>query len=326
MISNKDFWKDGAMKPKKILIEILIVVFAFILFTIWYQNCIRKTVPTTSLALVKNFDIYLITTDEDYQFWQYVNNGAEDMATLTGVRYYWRAPDERSPEKQVEIINEAVNSGAEALLVVADDPILISGVIEDAKARGVKVVYVDAPSNEEAITTLSTENYEAGFAAGQIMLSKLTDMGINEGAIGIINIRDKITTMQRVEGFRDALAEEPSYNVLEAINTNGEPRSAQLAAEQIIEQNSDLVGLFGTNEGTSQGVGNAIKANDNRFVGVGFDKSDITLDLLYDGSLKAIIDQNPYTMGYLGMAEAIAAVLGKDTGPDYIDTGFKILE
>jgi ribose transport system substrate-binding protein len=86
------------------------------------------------------------------------------------------------------------------------------------------------------------------------------------------------------------------------------------------------VGLFGTNEGTSEGVGSANKANDNRFVRIGFDKSDVTMALLNGGSLDVIIKQNPYTMGYQGMAEALAALLGKDTGPEIIHTGFSIME
>ncbi len=314
------------MKHRKIIIDILIILLALLLFIIWDQNYIGKTEPTSSLSLVKYYEVYLITTDEKYQFWQYMNEGAADMAALTGIGYFWRFPDERDPEKQIDIINEAVNQGAEALLVAADDPRLISRAIEDAKARGVEVIYVDAPANEEAITTLSTENYEAGFVAGQRMISYLDSLGIKGGSIGIISIKDKSTTMRREEGFKEAMVGEPSYKILQTVYTNGEPDIAQQAAEQVIDQNVDLVGLFGTNEGTTQGVGNAIKANDNRFVGVGFDKSDITMKLLGDGSLKVIIEQNPYTMGYLGMAEAIAGILGKNTGPSFINTGFSVLE
>ncbi len=248
------------------------------------------------------------------------------MAALTGVKYFWRYPDERNPDKQITVINNAVDDGAVALLVAADNPKLISGAIEDAKARGVKVIYVDAPANEEAVTTLSTENYEAGFAAGNKMIEYLEGQGMESGSIGIVSIINKSTTMQREEGFRDAFAEKTDYTILKTVYTNGEPYNAQLAAQELINQNSDLVGLFGTNEGTSEGVGYANKAYDNRIVGVGFDKSDITKKLLNEGSLKVIIEQNPYTMGYLGMAEAIASILGKNTGPNFINTGFTILE
>ena len=314
------------MKHSKIIINIVVISVAFFLFTIWYQNCIRSTVPTSSLSVVKYYKVYLITTNEKYQFWKYVNDGAADMATLTGVKYFWRFPDERNPEKQIELINKAVDEGAQALLVAADDPKLISGTIEDAKARGVEVVYVDAPANEEALTTLATDNYEAGLVAGQKMISYLDSMGKKEGTIGIISILEKSTTKQREQGFRDAFATELTYKILPTVYTDGEPDNAQLAAEQVINQNTDLVGLFGTNEGTTQGVGYAIKKNDNKFVGIGFDKSDITKQLLNAGSLKVIINQNPYTMGYLGMAEAIAGMLGKNTGPSSINTGFTVLE
>lgn len=314
------------MSRSRIIRNILILILAFLLFTIWYQKCIINDVPTSTLPLVKYYDVYLISTDEKYQFWQYVNNGAADMAEIVGINYFWRAPVVREPEEQIKIINKVVEDGADGLLVVADDPRLISGAIEDAKARGVKVVYIDAPANEEVITTLSTDNYEAGFAAGYSMISNLKKSGIKEGSIGIIDVRSKVTTQQRDAGFRDALNTEPSYKVLETIDTNGDPRNAELAAEQMINQNDNLVGLFATNEGTSEGIGNAIKKNKNNIVGIGFDKSDTTMELFNEGSLKAIISQHPYTMGYLGVAEIVAALLGKDTGPSFIDTDFTVIE
>ncbi|MDF2611836.1 MAG: periplasmic binding protein/LacI transcriptional regulator, partial [Lachnospiraceae bacterium] len=189
-----------------------------------------------------------------------------------------------------------------------------------------KVIYVDSPAYEEAITTLATDNYEAGIRAGQTMISILDNMGINNGSIGIISYASKANTLLREAGFRETLAEDKRFNILETIYTvSGDPEESQKAAERMINENEDMVALFGTNEGTSEGIGLAIKANDNKYVGVGFDKTDVMMELLQDGSLKAIIAQNPYTMGYLGMAEAVAAILGNDTGPEYINTGVSVI-
>jgi len=198
--------------------------------------------------------------------------------------------------------------------------------IEDAKARNVKIIYVDSPAYEEATTTLTTNNYEAGVLAGQTMISILDEMGIESGSIGIINLAAKENTRLREIGFRDTLAKDVRFKVLETIYTETDiPEDTQEAAERMINENEDLVALFGTSEGTSIGVGNAIKANENRYVGVGFDKTEVMTQLLNDGNLQAIIDQNPYTMGYLGMAQAVAAIFGKDTGPEYIDTGVTVV-
>ncbi|MDF2944742.1 MAG: periplasmic binding protein/LacI transcriptional regulator [Herbinix sp.] len=322
----KDLRKQVMMKLKRIIINISVISFAFLLFCIWYQKSILNTSETTSSSLIKYYKVYLVTTDKEYQYWDYVNKGAADLAAAIGINYSWDAPAVRDVNKQIEIINNAVDDGADALLVAADDPKRISGVIEDAKARGVKIIYVDSPAYEEAITTLATNNYEAGVVAGQTMISTLENMGINSGSIGIISVVAKENSNQRERGFRKTLETDGRYTLLETIYTNGEPTVAQEAAEFIINENRDLVGLFGTNEGTSVGVGNAIKANENRFVGIGFDETDVMLKLLEEGSLKAIIVQNPYTMGYLGMAEAVAAILGKDTGPTYINTGVSVLE
>ena len=314
------------MKINKLIIDVAIITLAFLLFILWYRNSIGDVTQTT-FSNIKYYKVYLITTDKGYQYWDIMNKGAADMAAITGIDYRWEAPSERSTEKQIEIINEAVEDGANAIIVAADDPKYISGAIEDAKAKGVKVIYVDSPAYEEAITTLATDNYEAGVQAGQTMISLLDMAGINNGSIGIINLAAKANTKLREVGFRDTLANDARFKVLDTIYTETDkPDLTQRAAERMIHENENLVALFGTSEGTSIGVGNAIKANDNKYIGVGFDKTEDMIKLLQDGNLKAIIDQNPYTMGYLGMAEAIAAILGKNTGPEYINTGVSVVK
>lgn len=310
---------------KKNIIDLSVIFVAFLLFIIWHQNAIANKARETFNRL-PFYDVYLITTDKQYEYWEFMNKGAADMAEAIGIKYIWDAPEERSVAKQIEIIDKAVNAGAEAILVAADDPRLISSVIEDAKARSIKVIYVDSPAYEEAITTLATDNYEAGVQAARSMLSILDSDGITSGSIGIISYASKANTELRERGFRDTLINDSRFRVLDTIYTvSGEPEEAQAAAERMIEQSEDLVALFGTNEGTSEGVGYAIKVNNNRYIGVGFDQTEANINLLQDGSLRAIIAQNPYTMGYLGIAEAVAAILGKDTGPEFINTGIKVI-
>lgn len=313
------------MNRNRIIINLLVVTLAFFIFALWYRNNIVDEAKTTT-SLIPYYKVYLITTDEEYQYWDYVNQGASDMAAAIGINYIWDAPEERTATKQIEVINRAVDDGANALLVAADDPKRIASAIEDAKARGVKIIYVDAPANEEAITTLATNNYEAGVIAGQTMLSELDKQGFKSGSIGIISVASKQNTELREAGFRKVIVDDSRFKLLNTIQTNGEVMVAQEAADRLIKENNDLVGLFGTNEGTSEGVGYAIKANNNIITGIGFDRTDRMLQLLRDGSLKAIMAQNPYTMGYLGVAQAVAAILGNDTGPDYLNTGVSVLE
>jgi len=86
------------------------------------------------------------------------------------------------------------------------------------------------------------------------------------------------------------------------------------------------VGIFGANEGSTAGTGNAIKAAaDSGVIGVGFDKSDTIMGLINDGFLLCTMAQNPDVMGEEGVKAAVAVLAGEDLGGKVIDTGVSVL-
>ena len=186
------------------------------------------------------------------------------------------------------------------------------------------LIYVDSPANYDgAVQTLATNNKNAGVLAGEQMLAALEAKGITEGTIGIVNVNAATaSTAQREEGFREALADS-GFEILETQYSNGDATLSQEIANNYITEG--VVGLFGANEGCSVGVGNAIAANGNELIGVGFDKSDAILNLVVDGSLLCTMAQNPYDMGYQGMMTAAAALQGETEFED-VDTGVSVLD
>lgn len=278
-------------------------------------------------ALAEGELVYLITMDRMDQHWVAVDEGAKTMAEALGLSYKWDAPDVKDNAKQIEALNNAVAEGAALILLAANDPVAISMAVKDAKDAGVKIIYVDSPAEEPAIATLSTDNYNAGVLAGQTMIANLDEIGQASGKIGVISVNTATnSTMLREKGFRQAIADDGRFEVLETEYKDGDAAASQEAATNFINANPDLVGLFGANEGSTVGVGNAIKgAGDASIIGVGFDKSAAIVDLLADGSLKAAMAQNPFTMGWLGMAQAYAAINELSTGPAVIDTGVAVL-
>lgn len=276
------------------------------------------------LSNLEDYDIYYISKDKISNFWFIINQGINDMASLVGASFIWDAPEERSVDKQIEIITNAANNGADAMLIAALDPVGVSSAIEYAKSLGVKIIYLDTPSTEEGIVTLATNDYIAGVTAGENMIIELAAAGYRQGTIGIVSDSIMSTnTRERVNGFRSALATNRNFKLL---NTQFGPNteSALIIADSYIANNPDLVGIYGTNEDTTIGVGYAISKSGIPIVGIGFDFPPETEKLLENGSLKAVMVQNPYTMGYLGMAETIAALKGFDTGPPYINTGVSV--
>jgi ABC-type sugar transport system, periplasmic component len=313
------------MNVKRILINIVIIAAAFTSFVIWYNHLKKEeTLPLSSVN--QNYHIYLITNERQAQFWHNLNQGVSDMASLLGLTYIWEASNLSNANQQLELFNHAVNNDADAILISAVDPEGLSEAVKNAKAKGVKIIYVNTPANEKAIITLETDNYSAGKIAAASMIEELELRRVDTGKIGIVSLFSNPTINARENGFIEVIKKDGRFTVLDPVYLQGDPALAQSEAERIIKEHPDLVGLFGSNEETSEGVGNAIKADNNRITGIGFDKSDINMKLLQGDSLKAIINQNPYTMGYLGMAEAYAALKGYNTGPSYLDTGVSVIK
>lgn len=275
-------------------------------------------------ALAGGEKIALITMDSIDQHWVTLNEGAQNAAAELGATVTFMAPNTKDDAQQIEQVNNAVAGGYQAIIVAANGPDAISSALKEASAQGVKLIYVDSPANVEAEATFSTDNTAAGKTAGETMLAELEKRGVTEGKIGIINVNAATAScVMREEGFRSAF-EGTAFELLETQYGEGDAAKSQTIAENYVIQG--VVGIFGCNEGSTTGAGNAIKASgSDAIVGVGFDKSDAILGLIQDGYLLATMAQNPDVMGYEGVKAAVAALNGESLGGAVTDTGVSVL-
>ena len=271
----------------------------------------------------ESYKIALITMDRVDQHWVTLEEGAMKAGAELGVEVINMSPNAKDDAQQIEQINNAVSSGCQAIVVAANGPDSVSSALKEAVAAGVKVVYVDSPANVEAEATFSTDNKAAGKTAGETMIAELEAQGITEGAVGIVNVNAATdSTVQREAGFREAF-EGKAYTLLETQYGEGDAAKSQTIAENYITQG--VVGIFGCNEGSTNGAGNAVKAAAADVVVVGFDKSDAILGLIEDGFILATMAQNPDVMGYEGVKAAVAALKGESLGGAVTDTGVSVL-
>jgi ribose transport system substrate-binding protein len=268
--------------------------------------------------------VAVITMDSIDQHWVTLFEGAQAAANELGVTVQFMSPNTKDDAQQIEMVNNAVAGGFDAIVVAANGPDAISGALNEAIAAGVKIVYVDSPANVPAEATFSTDNKAAGRTAGEQMLAAFAAAGITSGNIGIVNVNAATNSVvQREEGFREAFAG-TDFTILETQYGEGDAARSQNIAENFITQG--VVGIFGANEGSTVGAGNAIKATgDNSIIGVGFDKSDVIMNLIADGWLLCTMAQNPDVMGFEGVRAAVAAVSGQSLGGAVTDTGVSVI-
>lgn len=271
------------------------------------------------------YKVYLITMDQMDQHWVNVDAGCQKAAAELGnVDYTWLAPDVKDDAKQIECINNAVAGGANAILLAANGPDAVTAALEEATTAGVTIVYVDSAANyDAAVQTLATDNTAAGKTAGEQMLNALKAASITEGKIGIVNVNAATAScVARENGFRSAF-EGTDFELLETQYGEGDAAKSKDIAANYITQG--CVGIFGANEGSTVGTGNAIQEASAKVIGVGFDKSDMILSLIKDGYLLCAMAQNPDVMGYEGMKTAVASLSGETITEKNIDTGVSVL-
>lgn len=268
--------------------------------------------------------IALITMDSIDQHWITLNEGAQKAAEELGVTVDFMSPNTKDDAQQIECVNNAVAGGYNAIMVAANGPDAISSALKEAADGDIKIIYVDSPANVDGQATFSTDNKAAGKTAGEEMLKALEAAGVTSGKIGIINVNAATAScVDREEGFRSAF-EGTEFELMETQYGEGDAAKSQSIAENYITQG--VVGIFGCNEGSTTGAGNAIKAGGNpEIIGVGFDKSDAILNLITDGHLLATMAQNPDVMGYEGVKAAVKAINGEDLGGAVTDTGVSVL-
>ena len=268
--------------------------------------------------------IALITMDSIDQHWVTLNEGAQAKAKELGVEVTFMSPNTKDDAQQIECVNNAVAGKYDAIIVAANGPDAISSALNEAISAGIKVVYVDSPANVDAEATFSTDNVAAGTTAGEEMIKALEAAGTKSGKIGIVNVNAATqSTVDREEGFRKAF-EGTDFELLETQYGEGDEAKSQSIAENYITQN--VVGIFGCNEGSTTGTGNAIKASNNSgIIGVGFDKSDAIMNLIGDGHLLCTMAQNPDVMGSMGVEACVKALEGESLGGKVTDTGVSVL-
>ena len=94
--------------------------------------------------------------------------------------------------------------------------------------------------------------------------------------------------------------------IVDTINVNSTIDSAKEEAGKLLERFPEINVLVTFNEWTSLGVGYAVKeaglADSVRVVA--FDSNVVSVDMMETGEVDALIVQNPYAMGYLGVENA----------------------
>ena len=123
---------------------------------------------------------------------------------------------------------------------------------------------------------------------------------------------------QRELGFRQTVEQDPRVKNITTINVLSTTEDARAGAKEMLLSDSRINVVVTFNEWTSLGVGDRTQV-------VAFDSNVVSVGMLETGEVDALIVQNPYAMGYLGVETAANLMNGQTGGPSVVDTATTIV-
>lgn len=259
------------------------------------------------------------------EFYISMQCGIEAAAKDAGATVTTQGPEKFDPTLQKPIIDSVVASKPDALLVAPTDVTAMQAPLQAAADAGIKVVLVDTTVDDPsfAVSAISSDNEGGGKAAFDAIKEQVPD----GGKVLAISTDPGVSTVDaRVKGFKEAADAESSFEYLGVQYSRNEPSTAAKLVTAALQKDPDIVGIFATNlfsaEGTATGVRQAGKKDSVSIVG--FDAGPAQVEQLREGTVQALIAQQPATIGTDGVEQALAALEGGSTEKS-IETGFSII-
>jgi len=284
--------------------------------------CGSKTSNTITIAVVPK--------GTTHEFWKSVHAGAIKAGRELGVTILWQGPlKEDDREDQIRVVDTLVSRGIQGLLLAPLDDKALRQPVANAVRAGVPVVTFDSKlESDDPASLVATSNLDAGKLAGMHMGKILGGKGnvvvmrLHEGAA---------STTAREQGFLDAVATFPGIKVISSNQyagalAEGAYRTGENLLASMKAAEGNVQGIFCPNESTTFGMLRALQNAGlaGKIKYVGFDSSEKLVQGVRDGQIDALLLQDPFAMGYVGVKTLVQHMRGEKVAK-FIDTGATVV-
>jgi simple sugar transport system substrate-binding protein len=232
-------------------------------------------------------------------FWSVVQRGTETAETDLGVTVEYQAPTTYNMVEMSQLIDAAVASQPDGIVVSIPDAEALSPAIEGAIEAGIPVVSMNSGSDVAAdlgvLAHVGQTEYEAGFGGGE----RMAEAGVTN-AICLIQEAGNAGLEARCAGFTDAMTEAGGTVEQLVIDLNN-PTEGQQRIEAAFTASTDVNGIMALGPTGALPALQAIEAagRTGEVQIATFDLSPEVLTAIQDGTMLFAIDQQQFMQGYL---------------------------
>ncbi len=246
--------------------------------------------------------------------------GAEAAAKDLGEKYHikieirWLTPPQEDGQVQAQRIQQAVNDGADAVLISCSDAGKVVGAINDAVDRGVPVMTFDSDAPQsKRFAYYGVDDVKTG----QQTMAELATLMNGKGKVAILAGNQNAPNLQhRVQGAKAEAAKYPGMQIVGVFN---HPETPQDAAAEVVRANNaypDIQGwaFIGGWPLFTQAL--LTDLNPARVKVASVDALPAELVYVDRGIVPVLLAQSVYQWGYVGVQTIVDKVyLKKDVPP-----------
>ena len=268
--------------------------------------------------------IAVVTKDNTANWFKRMEVGVNEFGEETGINVIQKGPANADAASQVQVIDDMINQGVDALCVVPIDPGAIEASLKNAMDKGIVVVTHEA--SNQVNTLYDTEAFTAEDFGAAIMDALASDMG-EEGKYAEMVAYTTSTTHMEYANAEKARQEE-AYPNMELINDGAVPTceseesidTAYERAKEVLKANPDLKGFTGVASTDCPGIAKAVEelGLDVKVVGVGTPNE--FKPYVESGTISTIKLWDPKDSGYI-MCKVASMILGGETIEEGADLG-----
>jgi ribose transport system substrate-binding protein len=243
---------------------------------------------------------------------------AKEQSAKTGmdIQVMWLTPPQEDAQVQAQRIQQAVNDGANAILISCSDAGKVTGAINDAVARGVPVMTFDSDAPQsQRFAYYGVDDVKTG----RMVMEELAKLMNGKGKIGILAGNQNAPNLQnRVKGVKEEAAKSPGIQILGTFNHVETPQDAAAEVVRVGNAYPDIQGwaMIGGWALFTPSLTNDLDPKRVKIASV--DALGSQLVYVDKGIAPVLLAQPVYQWGYVGVNTIVDKVISKKDVPAII--------
>ena len=264
--------------------------------------------------------IAVVTKDNTAAWFKRMEEGVNKFKEETGINVIQKGPANADAMSQVQVVDDMINQGVDALVVIPIDPGALEESLKKAMEQGIVVVTHEASNQKN--TLFDVEAFTSKDFGCSIMDTLAKEMGEKGKYAVMVAYTTSTTHMEYANAELERQLEK--YPDMELVN-NGEVPSAESEesmdtsyerAKEILKANPDLAGFTGHASTDLPGIAKAVEelGLQGKVKLVGVTTPNEVKDYIDNGTITALKLWDPASSGYASVSVAAKILAGEEVG------------